>query len=539
MKRLLFLLLPVLILGCGVQEKRTPQPDSYISVAQINATQAREAFYRSHHFVEGWLTVADPVTGLIPRNIKGGAYAENVQGDFYWNAKDAAADNYPFMVITAYLTDQDMFEGRMKDMLATETRLTSCLGACPATFDFRTQKLQDSPVDTGAVIFGSAEYVKDGLLPITDLIGPSPWAERMVSILRDLHKLVTVAEPGKHLSKAAAIEVNGDLLQALSRVYWFTGDEQYLEWAEAIGDYYLLGEVHPVEYDSIQLRDHGCEFILGLCELYATLSKARPAKKQQYQVPLHRLLDRVLEVGRNADGLFYNRINPSTGAILNKGIADTWGYSLDGFYTVYLLDGTSLYRDAVYTVFGNLEKYRNYAWESGGPSDGYADAIESALNLYNRERSTDAAAWVDSEIKVMFSFQQENGIIEGWHGDGNFARTALMYALWKTKGTRVIPWREDVLFGAVEKGNGILLTLTSEKAWEGKLLFDVPRHSEYLHLPFDWPRINQYPEWFVIDREKQYIVSVNGKKYKCSGQKLVSGLDLSVAAGQTLIVEVK
>ena len=503
-----------------------------------NAASAAEAFSRCHRFVEGWLTVADPATGLIPRNNKGGSFAESMQGDSYWNAKDAAADNYPFMVITAYLTDPDLLEGRMKEMLSTETRLTSCLGACPATYDFRTQQLRNHPVDTGTVIFGSAEYVKDGLLPITELMGPSPWSDRMVSILDDLHKLVSVALPGKNLNGAEAIEVNGDLLQALSRVYWFTGDESYLDWALQIGDYYLQGEIQPADYDSIQLRDHGCEFILGLCELYATLSVVRPEKREQYKAPLHRLLDRILETGRNEDGLFYNRINPSSGTILDRGIADTWGYSLDGYYTVYLLDGMESYRDAVVKVLGNLGKYRNHLWQSKGPSDGYADAIESALNLYNRERSASTAAWLDSEIRVMYSFQRENGIIEGWHGDGNFARTALMYALWKTRGTHISPWREDVLFGAVEKGDGILLTLTAGNAWEGKLYFDIPRHRDYLHLPFDWPRINQFPEWFTVERDRTYIVKIDGKKTRYSGADLSQGLSLSVKAGQTVVMEI-
>ena len=514
------------LLSCGSSKVSQAELD----LVKDNALLANEAFTRSHRFVEGWLKEADPATGLIPRNLT---------GDSYWNAKDAAADNYPFMVITSFLTDANLFEGRMKDMLTTEKRLTSCLGACPATFDFRTRKLQNSPPDTLAVIFGSAEYVKDGLLPITELLGPSPWSERMGTILDDLHKLVTVARPGSYPPGSGAIEVNGDLLQALSRMYWFSGDEKYLDWAIEIGDYYLLNEVHPAEYSVLTLRDHGCEFVLGLCELYATVSRIRPAKREEYRAPLHRLLDRILEVGRNEDGLFYNAVNPSTGAILDGGLADTWGYTLDGFYTIYLLDETMAYREAVQKVFGNLAKYRGHPWQKVGPADGYADAIESALNLYYRERSADVASWIDSEMQIMFSFQQADGIVEGWHGDGNFARTALMYALWKTQGTRLVPWCPDVLFGATECGDGILLTLTTQKAWEGQILFDIPRHREYLHLPFDWPRINQFPEWFTVEGSKTYSVTVNGKRRKLSGTELTKGLGISAGAGQTLTIEVK
>ena len=75
-----------------------------------------------------------------------------------------------------------------------------------------------------------------------------------------------------------------------------------------------------------------------------------------------------------------------------------------------------------------------------------------------------------------FSIQKEDGIIEGWHGDGNFARTAIMYCLWKTQGTTLNPWREDVVFGAAVKGDALYIALKSEKDWEGKLKFDISRY---------------------------------------------------------------
>ena len=83
--------------------------------ALANGQAANEGFARCRRYVQGWLKLADKETGLIPRNRK----------DLYWNAQDAAADNYPFMVLTAAIIDRELFEGRMKDMLATEIRLTS------------------------------------------------------------------------------------------------------------------------------------------------------------------------------------------------------------------------------------------------------------------------------------------------------------------------------------------------------------------------------------------------------------------------------
>ena len=171
--------------------------------------------------------------------------------------------------------------------------------------------------------------------------------------------------------------------------------------------------------------------------------------------------------------------------------------------------------------------------------DGYADAIESALNLYNRERSEEAASWIDSEINIMYTFQQDNGLIQEWHGDGNFARTAIMYALWKTRGTHAEPWREDVRWGATEFNGGILVSLSAEKDWNGKLFFDTKRHKENLNLPFDWARINQFPEWFTVERDKKYAVTVNGETTSHSGEELASGLDMSIAPGKTTVITVR
>jgi hypothetical protein len=197
----------------------------------------------------------------------------------------------------------------------------------------------------------------------------------------------------------------------------------------------------------------------------------------------------------------------------------------DAFYTIYLVDGTEAYKDAALKPLAMLnEKYRGFAWEPSGNApnnpkgsmDGYADSIESALNLCNRlpaadTRGTSVAAWMDSEMRELWSRQQSNGIIEGWHGDGNFARTTLMYCLWKTQGVSLHPWREDVRVGAVRRGDSLFVSVTSEKPWKGTLMFDRPRHRELLQLPIDWPRINQFPEWFTVSAGKNYSIQREGE----------------------------
>jgi hypothetical protein len=511
----------------------TADSDSF-NKAGLNGKLANEGFNHSMKFVQGWLDLADPATGLIPRNINDSASKD------IWNAKDCAADNYPFMVLTSALLDRKLYDGKMIEMLRTETRLTSRLGALPDTYSFSKKGFANSDTIISDIIFGSAEYVKDGLIPLFEWLGPSPWSERMISIIDDCWKYAPFKTPyGNIISNDP--EVNGDMLQSLSRIYWITGDKKYLTLAIRIGDYYLLGDNHPTRnFKVLRLRDHGCEIVSGLCELYATVSYVDKTKKDAYKAPLYEMLDRILVVGRNSDGLFYNSVDPVKGVPVDAGIADNFGYTLNGFYTVYLIDKIEKYREPVIKALDILnEKYRNYAWE-GTSSDGYADAIEGALNLYRREAVPSVEHWLDSEIKVMWNKQQASGIIEGWHGDGNFARTTIMYCLWKSQGTYLFPWRDDLEIGAVQTDNQLYLTISAKEEWNGKVKFDRKRHVDFMHLPIDWPRINQFPEYFTVEKGKSYsiITNKNQKDQQITGEKLMDGYSLKIKKGETIRIKI-
>ncbi|MBK9389217.1 MAG: hypothetical protein IPN68_03145 [Bacteroidetes bacterium] len=523
--------------GCRNNEINNNPAKDIFEKAATNGTSANEGFARCLKFTNAWLALADSETGLIPRNIN-----DSISRDI-WNAKDCAADNYPFMVLTSAILDRGLFDGRMTDMLTSEIRLTSRIGSMPDTYSFSKEGFANKDVVLSDIIFGSAEYVKDGLIPLTEWLGPSKWSDRMISIIDEAwNHAETITPFGEIISDDP--EVNGDMLQSLSRIYWITGDKKYLEYAIRLGDYYLLGNNHPTRnFKVLRLRDHGCEIVSGLCELYATVSFADPVKKEAYKKPIHEMLDRILEAGRNEDGLFYNSIDPVKGEPVNVEIADNFGYTLNGFYTVYLIDNEEKYRQSVLKANGILnEKYRNYAWE-GTSSDGYADAIEGALNLYTREPLDETRKWIESEIKVMWNKQQPSGIIEGWHGDGNFARTTIMYCLWKTQGTYLVPWNDGLEIGAVQNDSSLYLSITSRNIWEGKLMFDIKRHKEFMHLPIDWPRINQFPEYFTIEKENNYrILSENSRKEQIiSGKELQEGLKLNLKRGERvrMIISVK
>jgi hypothetical protein len=489
--------------------------------AEKNAEKARQTFIHCRDYVRGWLGHADPKSGLIPRNLN---------RDPYWNAQDAAADNYPFMVLTSALLDKDLFEGKMREMLKTERKLTSRIGFLPDDFLFSTQSFRHSDPDMARIIFGSSEYAKDGLLPLTEWLGPSPWQTRMLELVDGILENAAVETP---FGKVPSVdhEVGGEMMQVLSRLFWMTQKEDYRKMAFRLADYFLL-HAHPAEQEKLSLDDHGCEVIGGLSEVYFLASKTDPKRKIQYQKHLYTLLDRILEIGRNPEGLFYMQINPIKGEVLRDELTDNWGYNYNAFLTVSMIDDYHPYRSAVRYALQNLYKSQDYIWE-GGSADGYADSIESALNLLNRIPVESAFNWVDHEIATMFAKQQDDGIIEGWHGDGNFTRTALMYALWKTQGCRIDPWRADVSYGAVRVGEELWLCLSSKWPWKGRLILDKPRHLEYFHLPTDYPRLNQFPEWYAPEIETYYKwFDEVGRENIISGKGLWEGIPIHLSGEQ-------
>ncbi|MBA7533577.1 hypothetical protein ES705_25818 [subsurface metagenome] len=277
------------------------------------------------------------------------------------------------------------------------------------------------------------------------------------------------------------------------------------------------------------MRDHGCEIVAGLSEIYLLNYYKAPEKAKIYRQPIHQLYDRILEMGRNEHGMLYNWFNPLSGKHDDK-ICDTWGYNYNAFYTLYLIDGKEEYRQAVLKVLSNLNvHYQGYQWE-GNSADGYADAIEGAINLYNREQITSVAKWIESQTQMMWAIQKPDGIIEGWHGDGNFARTSLMFALWKTQGLWIDPWREDIKIGAIQVDDVLYFSINSIKPWKGRIMFDRVRHRDFLHLPIDYPRINQFPEWFTINRDQRYRIHVDVKSDDdvILGKDLIKGLPVEL-----------
>jgi hypothetical protein len=332
----------------------------------------------------------------------------------------------------------------------------------------------------------------------------------------------------------AGAEVNGDLLQTLTRLAPMTGDPRFLEWAERIGDAYVR-EVLPGNHglpgydwdfathrgpDRLRLRDHGNEIVVGLTMLYALESDLGRERAREYREPVARMLDRVL-ASTNPDGMFFDEVRSSDLSPLTTRISDNWGYLYGAVYTFSMVTGEARYRDSVRRVLGNLPKYRAFDWE-GGRQDGYADAIESALYLVNREPVPEALDFVESETPRLLAFRKApDGTVEGVYPDGNWNRTALLYALYKTQGCFLDGWRDGVRLGSHRVGDRLYVSIESTAPWRGRLRFDFARHRRVLNLARNYPRVNEWPEWYTVDENTLYTV-----RDAAGGDQVVTGSDL-------------
>lgn len=504
---------PVFLIGCTIAVGMAviaAEAEAIWREAAARGSDAQQAVAFSRRYAHGWLAHADPRTGLLPRTVNGAEY---------WNAQDCAADNFPFIVLTAHVLDDFYLKLAASTLLETERRLTTRVDGLPDTYDFQKQGFREAEINMNAILFGASEYVKDGLMPITEWMGPSPWEERLLELLEGIWRHAELASAAGPVP-TDNLEVHGELLQSMSRMYWRTGDARFKTWCFRLADLYLLH--NPLlDHPQIRLRDHGCEVISGLSEAYLIAAREDTARHAQYRKPLHGILDDILEHAVNEHGMMPNTYRPRTVEGRDTGISDGWGYVYNAYLTVAEIDDVPSYRDAVRHALENLHLYLDADWERGG-ADGYADSVEGALNLLNRMPVASAFEWADQSIRKIWEKQRDDGIIEGWYGDGNSARTSLMYALWKTQGVAPAPWRDDMRAGAVLGADGALhLELHSRGQWSGVLRFDRPRHRDWFRLPLDYPRINQFPEWFTVKAELRYRIRVDDESaLTVSGQDL-------------------
>jgi len=114
-----------------------------------------------------------------------------------------------------------------------------------------------------------------------------------------------------------------------------------------------------------------------------------------------------------------------------------------------------------------------------------------------------------------------------------------MYALMKTQGTWLEPWREDLRLGAVADSENVLIAVESAEPWSGRLHFDYPRHKSHFNMPVNYPRLNEFPEWFVVDQDRLYSVRIEEEAARVVlGAELVRGFEVNLGEDDILVIRV-
>jgi hypothetical protein len=510
-------------------------------VARYNSVLASEAFERAASVTARWLDRRDAATGLFPHTLK--------PGGRIWSYGDAGSDLFPFLgIATRYLLPD-----RYPEILATlaaERRLSQ---SQQFPLDVSLDTLQPVEREPEKIMLGVVEYAKDGLVPLVEALGPDLWLPRLREIMDTVIAASDVKTPAGPIPSPAA-EVNGSALQALARLTWVTNDPRYLQMGRQIASAYLdhalptteylpphrwdFMENEPIGPRRFYLGDHGNEIVSGLVEWHRVENQLGLPEAAAHQTAITKMLDRLLQKGRTPQGLWYELIDVPSGKVRDKDLTDNWGYLgqayLDQANAERSSPGGDLasagrFQQAAATMLHAVTAVDFYEWEHG-TMDGYADTLESALYLLRYLDDPDAAVWVDEQVAVLYGYQHDDGSVTDENIDGNFVRTVMLYGLSLTRGARLEPWSPTVALGAAADGPCLRVHLHAEDVWRGTLLLDTPRHSQNFALAEDYPRLNQWPEWWTVDPARRYAVAMpDGTLIDLDGERLAAGLPVALA----------
>ncbi len=513
--------------------------------AELNADLSQEAFLHAYHALKAWETQRYEDRGnLVPYSTS--------RFHQQWQPGISGGNLYPWLVIASHYLDPSQESSWVAGI---EYEQNIC-GALPCAIDLRTNKVIEQELDVRleAVI---NEYARDGLLALTEWLGDGIWLDRLEESVAEVMRLADIQTRYGSLP-GNSTEINGNLLQILTRLYWLTGDEQYLQMARVAAQTYLrqvmpayngfltnywdFNSNSPLGEDprfrpgadpnlmSFNLMDHGGEIIAGLAEYYFLEKYLGLSETEEDCREIRTFFDILLKTGRTPDGLWYRAVDTTNMQPSMLEPLDTWGYNLAGMKTFDLANSESYYSGAIQEMMAAVSRQKSIGWEWGAQQDGYADSIESMLYMLEFQDLPSGRLWTDDEIEVMFLKQQADGFVERFHLDGNFIRTALMYGLWKTQGASLVNWREDTRLGAsLDAGSGRLyLHISANADWQGSLRLDSPRHALFWKMPQNYPRVNSLPEWFTVDPGSTYRLTNtdSGESWEVKGAELISGYPL-------------
>jgi hypothetical protein len=169
------------------------------------------------------------------------------------------------------------------------------------------------------------------------------------------------------------------------------------------------------------------------------------------------------------------------------------------------------------------------------------------IYLANRLTIPNVEDWLASSVgtfntnpKNLFKNQKPTGFVDRQYADGSFGRGCVMYANYISKGVRPDEWVEGLDLDGVIDGDTLTLVVRAASGWDGSLCFDYERHSINMGMAVNYPRVNEWPEWYTVTAGTNYDVSEDGGAPAVkTGAELIAGYDVTVGAGEELVIVVE
>ncbi len=499
--------------------------------AQRRGEIYRECLRNADMILQDWMTYKrDPVTSLYS---KGGT----------WEYANEGADHYASLVLMANFVDHEELEpgGSLYTTLVNSINLCASPTGIPTTYSLTTYT-QGSVSSAGAI----AEWLRDGLIRITEVMGDGNiWYEEQIRLSDAI--IARAASLGGMMTMFTGLENRGTIMQAFARLTAMSGDTRYLEAAEEIADYYLADPL--VRIGTEPFRDHGCEIVPGLGDVFIVECKLGRPRAVTYHDPMQVLLDRILEIGREPNsGLLYYSANLVTGTVDKRMIVDDWGYVLFALDAYDRATGENRYTEALLKPLCWLTDKRpiwlETIWFIHNTIDDWSDSYESTVNIWHQFpiiRGYDRLNWHTYQGGHRnYTPGDLYGPGNGGHYDGSTGRCLSNHAMLSSQGVRALPFRRDLRCGAVPRGKELYVSVKADSAWSGALYFDGPRFANPLTLNMDWARINQLPAWFVVEPTASYQVSIDGAApVTCTGLQLQQGIPVNVLTDEWINLHIR
>ncbi|MBN2295289.1 MAG: hypothetical protein JXM70_22855 [Pirellulales bacterium] len=470
-----------------------------------------------------------------------------------WDYHDVAGDCYSSLVLMAYCVAPEYNQpgAKLHDTLVSTRKLCTLPNGLPGLYYFDTRKVEDE-----ATYLAISEWLRDGLIRIAENLGTDNiWYEEMCR-LSDAVIRESKQRGGMYQACSGKTEALGDMLQSLARLYVMSGEKRYLEAAEQMGDKLLLDPETDTFRKMVQRRysftDHGCEMLPGLTELFVVECKIKSKRAESYREPLKKILDQILRASAHPDtGLLCGDIDKKGNTVWRQP-PHSWGYVFFAYENYDRATGSDRYRKAIEKpIRWLIENRKNFEqcrrdklWPSITSRNCWDDSHESMVILTNRLGIFDQQVfewldWMTLQDNHRKQPDKPYGPYRNAHNDGGAGRCLCTHMMACSRGVRNVPFQEGVRLGGMPSGDGLVLSLQSEKTYKGKLCFDRPR-CVYPSGTLDWARINEMPAWFVAEPDERYKVTVKGSWEKViSGKDLIDGISVVVEPGeiQTVLVQ--